>query len=171
MSQELRLTPSESLEVMVDTPELLEVIATYGPEGEPPPSHFHPRQSERFEVLDGAVMTRVRGEPRELTAGETLEIPAGVHHQMWNPHQRPARLRWQTRPALRTRRWFEAVDRLHREGMVGRNGMPGPLAYAALLTEYEDVFRLGARPAALIRGLLALLAPLGRARGYLHRAP
>jgi hypothetical protein len=44
--------------------------------------------------------------------------------------------------------------------------MPGPLAFAALLTEYGDVFRLAARPEPVVRGLLAVLAPLGRLRGY-----
>ena len=44
--------------------------------------------------------------------------------------------------------------------------MPGPLAFAALLTEYDDVFRLAAGPEPVVRGALAALAPLGRMRGY-----
>jgi hypothetical protein len=59
------------------------------------------------------------------------------------------------------------VDRrFHRKEKVGRNGMPGPLAFATLLTEYSDVFQLAAKPEPVVRGLLAALAPFGRMRGY-----
>ena len=81
-----------------------------------------------------------------------------------------ARVLWQTRPGGRTESWFAAIDALRREGRVGRNGMPGPLAFAALLTEYDDVFRLAVGPEPLVRGALAALAPLGRMRGYGPRA-
>ena len=40
--------------------------------------------------------------------------------------------------------------------------MPGPLAFAALLTAYDDVFRLADGPEPVVRGALAALAPLGR---------
>jgi hypothetical protein len=85
-------------------------------------------------------------------------------HQIWNPAAEPARLVWQTRPRGRTQEWFTAIDRLHREGPVGRNGMPGPIAFAVLLSEYRDVFRLAARPASLVRAAIAVLALAGRLR-------
>jgi hypothetical protein len=44
--------------------------------------------------------------------------------------------------------------------------MPGPVAIGVLLTEYRDVMRLAARPRPLVRGALALLAWIGRMRGY-----
>jgi hypothetical protein len=44
--------------------------------------------------------------------------------------------------------------------------MPGPLAFGVLLTEYRDTFRLAAGPEPLVRGALAVLALLGRLRGY-----
>jgi hypothetical protein len=49
--------------------------------------------------------------------------------------------------------------------------MPGPLAFAVLLTEYDDVFRLAARPRIVVRGAMAGLAPVGRRRGYSAAAP
>ena len=50
----LKLTPHESVTVVGDSPEALEVEVTWGPEGSPPPKHFHPAQDEHFEVLEGA---------------------------------------------------------------------------------------------------------------------
>jgi hypothetical protein len=144
----------------------LEVQVEYGPGGKPPPAHFHPNQSERFEVLEGAISTRIDGVERNYAAGERFEIPRGVAHQIWNPATTPARLVWQTLPAGRTRQWYEALDGLQRSGKVGRNGMPGPLAMGAYLTHYSDVFRLAAGPQPLVRGALALLGAAGRLRGY-----
>jgi quercetin dioxygenase-like cupin family protein len=168
MSDVLKLTPSESLEVISSTPEALEVEATYGPAGSAPPKHFHPSQDEHFEVLSGAIRTRVDGVERDLAQGERIDIPRGSVHQMWNPSGEPARVRWRTAPAGRTEQWFRAIDALHREGKVGRNGMPGPLAFGVMLGEYRDVFRL-AGPDWLLRPALAGLAAIGKARGYSAR--
>jgi mannose-6-phosphate isomerase-like protein (cupin superfamily) len=166
MEQPLRITPGESVAVLRSTPEMLEVEGRWGPGGRPPPKHFHPSQDEHFEVRSGRLRARVDDEERELASGDTLDIPPGAVHQMWNEGVEPATALWQTRPALRTLEWFETIDSLHREGRVAGNGMPGPLAFATLLTEYRDVFRLAVGPDPLVRGVLAALAPLGRLKGY-----
>ena len=166
MPETLTLTPSESLTIERSTPELLEVEATYGPRGSPPPAHLHPSQNEHFAVREGAIRVRVDGAERELSPGDEVDIRHGAAHQMWNPGDEPARVLWQTRPGGRTERWFRAIDSLHREGRVGRNGIPGPLAMGALLTEYRDTFRLAVRPRLLVRAGVELLGLLGRLRGY-----
>jgi len=165
MAETLKLTPTESLEIRSSGEEALEVEATYGTGAKAPPKHFHPAQDEHFEVLAGTIQVRVDGEERPLAAGEAIEIPRGAVHQIWNPTAEPARVLWRTSPGGRTERWFRAIDRLHREGRVGRGGMPGPLAFAVLLSEYRDVFRL-AGPDWLLRPALAGLAAIGRSSGY-----
>jgi quercetin dioxygenase-like cupin family protein len=152
-AEELQITPTESIHVIRSDQEVLEVEAVYAAEGKAPPKHLHPDQDEHFEVLEGSLRVRVGGEEKDLGAGENRE----------------AVVVWETRPAGRTREWFAAIDRLYREGKVGGNGEPGPLAFAALLSEYDDVFRLAVGPSFLVQGALGLLAPLGRARGYLDR--
>ena len=163
----LKITPTESVTVVSSTRDSLEVEALYAAEGKPPPKHYHPDQDERFEVLDGRLRVRVDGEERDLEPGDTIEIPRGAVHQMWNPAVREATVAWHTTPAGRTEQWFRAIDRLHREERVGRDGEPGPLAFAALLTEFDDVFRLAVGPERLVQGVLRAGAPVGRARGYL----
>jgi hypothetical protein len=98
MPDTLALTPSESVTVVNDSPEALEVEATYGAHGSAPPKHLHPAQAEHFEVLAGSLNTRVDGRTRPL--------------------------------------------------------------------EYRDVFRLAGAPDPLLRTAFALLAPIGRMRGY-----
>jgi quercetin dioxygenase-like cupin family protein len=163
----LQITPKESVTVIRSGPEALVVEAVYGAEGEPPPKHLHPSQDELFEVLEGGLTVRVDGEERELRQWDTVVIPRGTVHQMWNPGLGEARVSWRTEPAGRTEQWFRAIDRLYREGRVGRNGEPGALAFAALLTEFDDVFRLAVGPRPVVQGALGILAPFGRARGYL----
>jgi quercetin dioxygenase-like cupin family protein len=161
----LQLTPHESVRIVSHTPEALDVEGTWAPGGVAPPKHFHPGQSERFEVLEGTLRARVDGTEHQLSAGDTLDIPAGAVHQMWNEGELPVRATWRTEAAGRTAEWFAELDALRRSGRVGKDGMPGPLAFGAYLTEYGDVIRL-AGPQPLVRGALALLGTIGRLRGY-----
>ena len=156
MSTQLKLTPTESVEVRSATPDALEVEVTYGASGKTPPKHFHPDQDEHFEVLAGTLRVRVDGEERTLATGETIEIPRGAVHQMWNPTEEATRALWRTSPAGRTEDWFRAIDSCYPAGV---------LAFAVLLGEYRDVFRL-AGPDFLLRPALGVLAVVGRARGY-----
>jgi mannose-6-phosphate isomerase-like protein (cupin superfamily) len=165
MTTQLKLTPSESLEIRQSSPEALEVVATYGAGGSPPPKHLHPQQDEHFEVLSGTIHARVEDEERTLGAGEEIEIPLGALHQMWNPGAEPAQVLWRTTPGGRSEQWFRSVDALHRSGRVGKDGMPSPIAFAVLLREFDDTIRL-AGPAPLLRPALAAMALIGRARGY-----
>jgi len=162
----LKLTPAESVAIVACTTELLEVTVRYEANGRPPPKHLHPSQDEHFEVLEGEVTVCTPSGKRVLKAGETIDITRRTPHQLWNGGSVPAIARWQTCPAGRTKDWFEAIDRIHRSGRVGRSGMPGPLAYGAMLTRYRDVFRLAVAPDFVTRPALALLGVFGRVRGY-----
>jgi mannose-6-phosphate isomerase-like protein (cupin superfamily) len=129
VARTLKITPTESVTIRASTPEMLEVVAAYGPTGKQPPKHYHPSQDEHFEVLEGSVRVRAGDQDGTLRAGERIDIPRRTVHQMWNPGTVESRVLWQTRP-------------------------------------YSDVFRLAARPEPVVRGMLAVLAPLGRLRGY-----
>jgi mannose-6-phosphate isomerase-like protein (cupin superfamily) len=140
MGDVLRLGPRDSLEIVGSGPAELLVIASYVPLGSPPPAHLHPAQDERFEVLEGRMRAKLDGEELEIAAGETLEVPAGSAHQMWNPAERPARVRWSTRPGLRTESWFRELDSIFAEDGAIAKGRE--IDFGALLEEYADVFRL-----------------------------
>jgi quercetin dioxygenase-like cupin family protein len=108
--------------------DLLEMEAAYGGTGALPPEHFHPRQAERFEVLEGNIRAIIDGTERRYERGETFDVPAGTPHQM--TAEEPSRVRWEVRPAMRTAEFFE---RLYATGDI-----------AALLTEFRDEVRLTA---------------------------
>jgi mannose-6-phosphate isomerase-like protein (cupin superfamily) len=136
----LSLGPHDSLEIVSASEEALEVEASYRPLGSPPPPHFHPAQDERFEVLDGEMRARLEGEEVGLQAGAGLEVGRGQVHQMWNPGEAPARVRWVTAPAGRTEEWFRMLDSLF--GPEGAIAQGREVDFGALLERYSDVFRL-----------------------------
>jgi quercetin dioxygenase-like cupin family protein len=108
--------------------ELLEMEATYGGTGGMPPEHLHPRQVERFEVLEGTMRTIIDGTERTYGRGDRFEVPAGTPHRMGA--EGPSRVRWEVRPALRTAEFFE---RLNGDG-------PDSARAAASIAEFMDGF-------------------------------
>jgi quercetin dioxygenase-like cupin family protein len=145
--------------------EVVEVEASYEPGSVEPLVHFHPRQDEHFEILAGAMRVRVGDEERDLRAGETLDIPAGTTHAWWNGGEDEARVRWETRPALRTEEFFETVAGLAREGKVTAKGPSNPLLGAILMREFRNEFRLATPPAIVQDVLFPPLALIGRLLG------
>jgi len=113
--------------------EVLEMEAAYSGEGGLPPAHFHPHQTERFEVLEGAVRAVIDGSERRYGAGETFEVRSGTVHQMTGDG--PARVSWQVRPALRMAEFFEQLY----SGAAAEDP-------AGFLARYADEFQLAAPP-------------------------
>ena len=112
--------------------DLLEMEASYSGEAGMPPEHLHPKQAERFEVLEGRMRAIVDGEERVYEEGESFDVPPGTPHQM--AAEGPTRMRWEVKPALRTAEFFE---RLYGDGPDSAREMGD-----AFLTEFEAVFRL-----------------------------
>jgi quercetin dioxygenase-like cupin family protein len=142
------LTPTESVTVVEHARDRLVVDVTYLPGGKRPPAHFHPAQDEHFEITSGRIGVKLPGEQRICAAGETLEIPRGTAHVLWNAGDGEARARWTTTPAGRTLDWWRTLDALNRE----HDGRPSLLAFAPHLVEFEDVFQVVA-PQFVIRAL------------------
>lgn len=140
MADTIKLSPRDELTIVRSDDDVLEVEAVYAAEGSPPPPHLHPAQEERFEILEGAMTACVGSEEaRTVPAGETLVIPSGTRHKMWNAETSVARVRWETRPALRTDEWFRAIDAAIRDA---GGEMPGLDVLLPLVAEYGDVFQL-----------------------------
>ena len=145
--------------------ELLEGDAEWAPIELEPPAHFHPEQSERFEVREGELTIEIEGATHVAGPGDVVEVPRGAVHRMWNSASTTTRATWQVRPALRTEDFFEAVHEVRSSGRHGENGMLTPLGAGVVLREFRDEFSMP-MPRALQRPVLALLASAARLRGY-----
>lgn len=145
---------------------LLELEARYPPNSPQPPSHFHPHQEERFQVMSGTFRARIGGSERTYAAGESFTVPANTPHWMHNVGEEEGRLLWQVRPALRTQAFLETMWGLEANGKTNAGGVPNLLQLAVILHEYAGEFRASSPPYAVQRVLFGILAPLGRLAGY-----
>lgn len=142
MAGELR-NPStgQTIRFLEESPELLVMESSYAAGSPPAPPHLHPSQEERFTVLSGAVEMKLNGEPRTLREGDDVVIPAGTPHQFGGHATEPGTVRWETRPALRTRGFFEGMFALlvatHAAAESGEDPEPVDFDFA----DYDDVFR------------------------------
>lgn len=128
----IRLSPSQTVEVVASDPAVLVLGATWQPGGKPPPTHWHPHQAEHFEVLAGELTVRLGdAEPRVYAAGETLDVPPRTAHAMWNAGSTPCRASWRVTPAQRTEDLFRAIERSSGLGML------------RVLWTFRNEFRLG----------------------------
>lgn len=149
--------------------ELLEIEAQYPPHSSPPPSHWHPYQEERFQVLRGAFRTGIAGQEKVYAAGAAFTVPANTPHWMHNVSDEEGRLLWQVRPALQTQAFLETLWGLEADGKTDARGVPNLLQLAVILTAYANEFRAASPPYPMQRALFGILAPLGRLLGYRPR--
>src|SRR3954451_18705840 len=129
--QELSGPGGMVLRLVSISPERLEMEASYSGEGGMPPIHLHPRQAERFEVLEGRMEAVIGDEQGAYERGAVFEVPAGTPHQM--RADGPTRTRWEVTPALRTAEFFERMYTA-----PPSNAEEG----AAFLEEFSAEFRL-----------------------------
>lgn len=137
---------------------VLEIEASYPPHGGFPPLHRHPEQDEHFTVLAGALSVRIGERERRYQAGEAFSVPCGTPHTMCNPADEIARVRWETRPALRTAEFYAALYDLE-----GNPAVRGPLRALRLLLlarRYRREMVLTRLPLLAQRLLFGALAPL-----------
>lgn len=132
------------------------------------PSHYHPHQEERFEVLAGHVRFDVGGKRTEGGPGTRVVAPAGVKHAFRNIGQEEAHLKVEVEPALDLQGFLEEAAALAREGLYTRRGIPrrprAIVELADLMVRYSDSTIMSFPPRALQRVLVAPLARLKRPR-------
>ncbi len=122
--------------------------------------HIHLRQEESFEVLDGRIRLRCRGEESVRGPGETVVVPAGAPHA-WAPDgDEGARVRVTFTPGAGIEQFFDEFFRLGREGRTNAKGMPS-LIVTARLGLAHDMYLPGP-PVPLQRAAFRVLAGAGR---------
>ena len=52
----------------------VEIVATYPPNGSPPPRHLHPSQDEHFTVMSGSMHGTAGDEAIDARAGEEFKV-------------------------------------------------------------------------------------------------
>src|SRR5262245_60895272 len=78
--------------------------------------HFHPQQTERFEVVEGTMRFRVRRQRIVAGPGESVTVEPGVPHDFANVGHGGALVRVEIRPALKMEQLFETAVALAQQG-------------------------------------------------------
>jgi len=135
------------------------------------PAHVHPNQESGAEVVSGNLVFEVDGKRRDVGPGESISIPPNTPHRFWNEGAEDAHSIQFFKPALDIASFFETFFALAQQGKLDAKGMPRPLQLAVMVPEFGDEIRPLSPPWPVLRGLTAILAPIGRARGYRGRIP
>lgn len=132
-----------------------------------PSAHRHWEQESRFEVVSGELGARLGGgKPRVYRAGETLIVPAGTEHVIWNAVRGETIALVEIEPAGNFEQFLETIFGLMRDGRL-RSGRPIPRPYlhSALLASANGLYIAGV-PVFLQRPAIRLMARLAKSRGY-----
>ena len=127
------------------------------------PAHLHPRQEERWSVIEGRVRFQLGKEKRVVGPedGELVVAP-GVVHGLWSVEDREARLRTVVSPALGLQAFLEESAAAAQEGLFTSRGLPrglrGARWAARFLKRYRGETVMQSPPQFVQRALFALLA-------------
>jgi quercetin dioxygenase-like cupin family protein len=145
--------------------ELLEYEVIGRPRGFPAQAHVHPLQSERHEVVSGALKVRMSGRDRVLGSGESVEIAAGTPHRHYAAGSDEGHVRVELRPALRTEELLERLAELASSGNITRRrGYLKPLAAARLILDFPQEGHAAQPPAAVQRAFARAVTKLADRR-------
>ena len=146
--------------------ELVEIEVTVQPNGFVAAAHVHPYQSERFEIVSGALEFKLGKERVVARKGDVVTVDPGTPHSFRNVSKYETRFVTEVRPALQFERLIETMFALAAAGKTNGKGMPNPVRLAVIAKAHFDDVRLPFPPQWLQRFGLALGAPVGRLAGY-----
>jgi quercetin dioxygenase-like cupin family protein len=127
------------------------------------PAHFHPRQEERWSVLEGTVRFRLGDDERVIGPEDgEIPVPPGTVHGLASASDREAKLRTLVIPALRLQSFLEESAAAAEEGLFTPRGLPrglrGARWAAGFLKRFRDETVFVSPPQFVQRALFALLA-------------
>jgi quercetin dioxygenase-like cupin family protein len=144
--------------------EVLEIDVSFKPTAETNPLkwqdvHVHPRQEERFEVISGSVRFQIRDQEQILTAGQRITGPPNTPHRWNSADGKDIHMRAELRPALHTDSAFSSAQHVR--------GKMSLLQAAVIMSEFDGIAYPTKPPPLLMRGIVRVLAPIGRLLGYM----
>jgi uncharacterized protein YndB with AHSA1/START domain/quercetin dioxygenase-like cupin family protein len=134
--------------------ESLEMEVTGRPRGFLAQRHVHPDQVERIEVISGAMKVSMNGREHTLSAGQSIEVPAGTPHTQVPVGEGAGAVRIQVRPAGCTQAFMERLATLCGAGAFTRAGYPRPVAGAELVLDFSDAGH-AAMPSVRVQRMIA----------------
>ncbi len=131
------------------------------------PPHLHPRQEERWSVVDGEVRFQMGKSKRVITAADgEMIVPPGTKHGLTNASDRQVHARCYVVPALGLQDFLEDSSAAAREGLFMRGGIPrglrGARWAAGFLKRHREDVVMSFPPPFAQRAMIALFARSAR---------
>ncbi|HEX8041086.1 MAG TPA: cupin domain-containing protein [Chryseosolibacter sp.] len=146
--------------------ELMRAELWVKPGGQGPPEHFHPIQSEGFEVIQGELTLNCDGKQIVLKKGEKYVVPPNTSHKWSNTANEELVVIGELRPALKTEFFLETMYSLDAQGKTNKNGLPNPLQFAAILNEYYGELFVVGQPIPAQKFVAKIVGGLAKRIGY-----
>lgn len=143
----------------------LEMETTYNSYSAEPPLHYHPGQSEEFNVLSGQLTIKLNGVIHVLHAGDTICIHPDERHAMWNASAEKTIVRWKVTPAMNTENFLETLNGLIKDGKTNEKGVPGILQVSLTANKFSSIFRLARPPFFIQKIAFSIFSPIARLLG------
>jgi len=126
------------------------------PQKSAPPSHFHPYQDERLQVLEGVLRVQYERKDRTLHVGEAFVMRRGEIHAVWNAGDSPAHAVAEIRPAMQYEQFLEDYAR------AICTGQPHALQLAVIMRTHRKTLDF-MFPLNIVLGAMGLI---GKLLGY-----
>jgi quercetin dioxygenase-like cupin family protein/uncharacterized protein YndB with AHSA1/START domain len=116
--------------------EYVEVDVIGRPKGFIRAAHVHRGQTERHEVIAGAMRVGFGGKTHVLRPGDAIEVPPDTAHTQLPHGDGPGHIRVTVRPAGELEGFLERLGEMSARGELNRFGYPRPAAAARLVLDY-----------------------------------
>ena len=152
-------------EVVRSDDDVYEIDVIGHPRGMITQSHVHSRQTERHEVLEGAMRLVMNGAEHVLQAGDAMEVPPGTPHRQLPGPGDHGRVRVTLTPPRSMPGFMLRLEQLSRTGGFNRFGLPKPVAAAELVRDFGEDGR-AAHPSLRVQQALSRAILRLADRGY-----
>jgi mannose-6-phosphate isomerase-like protein (cupin superfamily) len=131
-------------------------------------AHLHEDCEQRYEFVSGEARMEVDGEPRTLSAGERLTVPAGTtHRDPYNEGSETLVFRAEIEPSPEfITRFGEAIISMYDRGGLNKQDDLPLLQILVMTKAYDGRSYAAGVPVGLQKLTLPLMAAIGRMRGY-----
>lgn len=112
------------------------------------PLHYHSQMSETFTVLEGCLSIELgeTGNRRNMLSGESIVVPAGVHHSFCNASGDWVAFTTENTPAAGFEQFIRGLYGLAIDGKVNSEGMPKNPLHLAVLLKLSNTIIVGMPP-------------------------
>ncbi len=156
----------ERITILADEPggEVLVWELRLAPGGRVPSGHAHPRQEERFTVVEGCMRFRVGWRRVVAVPGDTVVVPPGKSHHFANIGAVPARAEVTTTPALGMRDLLETAAALAADQQAAGRVLPRLTDLVLFMRDFEAEVASPLLPG-LVRAGIRLLSAVAERHG------